>query len=1379
MASDGSIKITTDLDNEAAKKAMSKFSSIAEAGLKGVTVAVGAVSTALVGAAGYAIKTGIDFESAFAGVKKTVNATDEELAGFRDGIRDMAKEMPQSASAIAEVAEAAGQLGIKNESLLSFTEVMANLGVATNMSATDAATSLARLANITQMPQENFDRLGSTIVALGNNLATTESEITEMGLRLAGAGAQVGMSEAQIMGLAGAISSVGIEADAGGSAVSTVMSKMQLAVEKGGDSLNQFADVAGMSAEQFQQAFRDDAAQALVSFVTGLGTMEDRGQSAIATLSDLEITEIRQRDALLRLSGAGDILSESLGIATQAWEDNNALTKEAEQRYETMESRIQILKNNVTDLGIGIYDSMRDPIKNTVNEGITYVDKLSEAFSDGGLKGVVSASGDMFAEIATNAAEQAPAMVESAVDFIQAFADGIYNNRSELISAAGSVATTLGEGLAELLPASVSEPVKEAVGEISESFENGGLKSAVKTVSDTMESFGDIAGSVAKVTLPPLTKAVDLLGDNLDVVIPLVAAGAASLKAYSVAKTAATTIQKLSKAFRVSATALDLFITANGVAAVATGASTGAVTLNQIAVGLMTKQIGLATAAQSALNVVMSVNPIGLVVAAVGALAAGFGAYAVMTADAKDKSYELSDAEKEVLKSCKENTDALNEQRTAREESAGSIEREYGNYQSLLSELQSVTDANGNVKAGYEDRAKVITGTLSDALGIEIELLDGQIQKYGEVVNAIKDVITQKKAEAVLNSMQDDMADAYEKTEKSMQKYKEASETVEKRNAAVEEATADVKDAQAIYDEQLKSGSDQMGAYSRNVELAKEKLDKAKDSQKEATDKMNETKETVEELNAELDNYNALMDAMATGDTKKIEDALNTLLTSYRSYTSETLATSKESRNSLYEQAKGYVENLGLIQDGSMKVSDEIYTQMADATLKTIDNFNQLPGGVAKGIQDIGPEASAAMIAALAQADIDGKLSEESKASYQAFLDGLASLPEGTRTSILSALEPMLSETELAKIQLQINGENAVDGFADGVSSKSDVSAAAAKTNVDAVSNELNNVNLMDMGSVAMGTYALGLGSQKGNIDGISKTIADSSNTQLSSADTQGTGSQKTLEYNSGILSNDGLVSGTSLLLSNTMNSGLGSANTMGTGKMKTGEFNTGVGSVDTYNPAMSKGSEAKDGIGSVDATPEGGNFTEGFANGAAGYDLFTVAYNIGKSALNAIKSALGIKSPSREAKKVGKFFSQGFGLGIEDDAKYATSAAESMSDDVLNALDIQAMTSELKGLDISGMLDNAYAAINEKHNMVADRIVTEVKVKNSEKDYANKKQELEIAELRNAIEKLAKRPIENKIYIGNRLLIDEIALPANEVVKKHEKLMRNIGGKR
>lgn len=354
-----------------------------------VSTGMKATGAAVIAGGAASLKASISFESAFAGVKKTVNATDKELNTMRKDILNMSKEMPTSANEIAGVAEAAGQLGIKTKNIAGFSKTMVMLGDSTNMSADTAATSLARLANITRMPQTQFDRLGSVIVDLGNNLATTEQEITDMALRLAGAGHQVGMSEADILSFAGALSSVGIEAEAGGTAFSTLMSKMNLATTKGGDELNDFAKVSGMTADQFKKAFKEDAAGAIISFIQGLDKVNKSGGSAIKVLDDMGLSDIRMRDALLRAAGASGTFTEALKIGNNAWKENKALTNEAKQRYKTLESRIKMLGNKFTALGIAVGDELKGPLADGVAAASDAIGGLADQIEAHGLKSII------------------------------------------------------------------------------------------------------------------------------------------------------------------------------------------------------------------------------------------------------------------------------------------------------------------------------------------------------------------------------------------------------------------------------------------------------------------------------------------------------------------------------------------------------------------------------------------------------------------------------------------------------------------------------------------------------------------------------------------------------------------------------------------------------------------------------------------------------------------------------------------------------------------------------------------------------------------------------------------------------------------------------
>lgn len=323
------------------------------------------LSAAVAGIGAMSVSTAIEFESSFAGIRKTVDDATDDFGNLTDegrrleqGMRDLAQVIPVGTEELNNIGAAAGQLGIETPNILEFTRVMADLGVTTNLTSEQAAQALARFGNITQMPQENFDRLGSTIVALGNNMATTEAEITEFGLRIAGAGAQIGLTEAQILAIGAALSSVGINAEAGGTAISKVMIDMASSVELGGARLAQFAAVAGMTASEFKQKFETDAAGALVAFITGLGNMEGRGTSTLAVLDAMGLSEVRLRDALLRSSGAGDLLAESIQLGTAAWIENTALTKEAEQRYRTTASQLTLLWNNLKDVALTIGQAM-------------------------------------------------------------------------------------------------------------------------------------------------------------------------------------------------------------------------------------------------------------------------------------------------------------------------------------------------------------------------------------------------------------------------------------------------------------------------------------------------------------------------------------------------------------------------------------------------------------------------------------------------------------------------------------------------------------------------------------------------------------------------------------------------------------------------------------------------------------------------------------------------------------------------------------------------------------------------------------------------------------------------------------------------------------
>ena len=303
-------------------------------------------STALVGITASAI----NFETAFTGVTKTVDGTDEQLENIKQGILDLSEATASSATDIAGVAEAAGQLGVKTENIMAFTETMVRLGDSTNISASDAATAIAQLYNVMGADINTVDQFGAALVALGNNAATSENDIMNMASRIASSGKQVGLTEQQVLALATSLASVGLEAEGGGSAISAVITEIDKSVALNSDSLKTWASVAGMSVKEFKQLWQNDAMTAIQAVTKGMGDAKAGGQNLNVILDNLGVTSLRQTDTMKRLSGASELMSNMVQISNEAWSENTALTNESEKRYQTTAAKMQQLKNTVQEL---------------------------------------------------------------------------------------------------------------------------------------------------------------------------------------------------------------------------------------------------------------------------------------------------------------------------------------------------------------------------------------------------------------------------------------------------------------------------------------------------------------------------------------------------------------------------------------------------------------------------------------------------------------------------------------------------------------------------------------------------------------------------------------------------------------------------------------------------------------------------------------------------------------------------------------------------------------------------------------------------------------------------------------------------------------------
>lgn len=349
-------------------KTADKLSSFGKSATKAVTLPIAAVATACGAAA-------VNIDTSLTNVKKTVDGTEEQYQQLKQAAIDFSKTNAVSASQILDLQSLGAQLGFSIEELDEFSRVASGLDIATDMNAEQAASEMAQFANITKMAHGDISKYGSAIVALGNNLATTESQVSSMGQRIAAAGTQTKMSQAEILGWAGAMSSLGVEAEAGGTAFSTTISTIDAAVAKGGEGLQTFAKIAGMSSKEFAASWKSSATDTMVHLLSSTASAENM----TLALEEMGITGIRQSDVMKRLAGNTQLVTDAINISTEGWKKNTALQTEVDNRNASMAAHFEMLKNKVTAVAEEVGTPLINALLGVVDAADPVIDGIAQA----------------------------------------------------------------------------------------------------------------------------------------------------------------------------------------------------------------------------------------------------------------------------------------------------------------------------------------------------------------------------------------------------------------------------------------------------------------------------------------------------------------------------------------------------------------------------------------------------------------------------------------------------------------------------------------------------------------------------------------------------------------------------------------------------------------------------------------------------------------------------------------------------------------------------------------------------------------------------------------------------------------------------------------
>lgn len=1228
---DGKVVIETDLDSSGIEKGLSKIGGLAVKGLSVATGAITGTATALGGVSIAAIKAGSDFESQMSRVQAISGATGSEFNKLKEQAIQLGADTAFSSSQAAEGMENLAAAGFTTSEIMDAMPGLLDLAAASGedlASSSDIAASTLRgfgleaadAAHVADVLAANANKTNSSVADTGEAMKYVAPLARAAGLSIEETAAAIGI-----------MANAGIQGSQAGTTLRGAISRLSKPTKQMSECM---ADL-GISFYDSEGNMKSLAEQTRMMEEATAGMTDEQRNNVLVTLYGQEALS-----GMLALMNEGD---GALLELTHAYETCDGSAKAAaETMQDNLAGALDQLGGSAETLGIVFYESVSESLKETAKSATDSINNITEAFRNGGLDDAIEAAGDEFANLAVEAASHAPDMADTAVDFIESFVDGIGKNKKKLVGAAVDMAKTLGGGLADLLPDELGEPVEEAIDSITESLESGGLEDAGETVVKTFDNVIKVVGELADVALPPLTKAVDFAGEHLELIAASATTAFAAFKGYKVVTEANDALSKGASVWKTASAAVDAYnvvqmaCTAQGVISNAT------LTTGQAVVGLLTGKISLATAAQTAWNAVMNANPIGLLVTAIGALVAGLGVYKLATDESKESQYALTDAQKKAIEKTHEEYEAYKELDNARKEAMGNVEAEYGYLSQLNDELMGLVDSNGQVKAGYEDRANFIVNQLAQAFDLEEDEVWDIIGANSTLADSIDELIEKKKAEAMLNANQEAYEEAIRKQNEALMDYTNSLSEYESAQKKYNETKEAAKKVEEDYQLILKNSPEAANGYlmaNQDILTAAEDAEEAFQKSKDA---LKESEETYVWYNATIQNYEGLSSAILSGESEKIEDAMLRIKNGF--ITAET-GTKESLENQVKNMQSNYEAMQKAVEDGTPGVTQQM-----------VDSAKQMVDSAKAELDKLQPQAE-----------------ESTKKAGEKAKQGLASQKPAIDATSKEIADS--SNEKLGSADTKGTGSKKASEYDTGVKSQKGNIDTTSKNIADSSNQKLGSADTKGTGSRKSGEYNAGVGSQKGNIDATSKGIADSSDMMLGSANTSGTGQRKGGEYNLGIASQSGAILSTSVGLSNTADSGMGSADTRRTGIGQGNQFATGVGS--TSRDANAQGQEisrsANDGAGAYDGSGPGSDFGAGFVGGIASWisSAAEKAAELASSAYHAARRFLDEHSPSRKMRQVGKYFGQGFALGIEDEEKTVIRSSENISKMALESMNM------------------------------------------------------------------------------------------------------------